>query len=81
MITLTSKDSGAVIGTITEADLKLLVDQFEEESSTDRDYFINEQTVQLLEENGATPTLAALLRQAIAGTDGTDGTDIVWTRG
>ncbi|MFY2763652.1 hypothetical protein [Arenimonas sp. MALMAid1274] len=78
MITLTQKDSGAVIGTITEADLKLLVDSFEEESSTDRDYYIDEQTVQMLQDNGAEPTLCALLRKAI-GTTG--GTDIVWSRG
>lgn len=78
MITLSTKDSGAVIGTITEADLKLLVDQFEEESSTDRDYYVDEQTVQMLEENGAAPSLAALLRQAIGGGE---GVDIVWSRG
>ena len=78
MITLTAKDSGAVIGTLTEAELQLLVDQFEEESSTDRDYYIDEQTVQMLEENGATPALAALLRKAIGNSD---GVDIVWSRG
>lgn len=78
MITLTAKDSGAVIGTLTEAELQLLVDQFEEESSTDRDYYIDEQTVQMLEENGATPSLAALLRKAIGNSD---GVDIVWSRG
>ena len=77
MITLSLKDSGTVIGTIGEADLQLLMDQFEEESSSDRDYYIDEQTVQMLEENGAPATLAALLRQAIAGGD---GVDIVWSR-
>jgi hypothetical protein len=78
MITLSAKDSGTLIGTITEAELQLLVDQFEEESSTDRDYYIDEQTVQMLEENGATPSLAALLRKAIGSSD---GVDIVWSRG
>ena len=77
MITLTSKDSGTVIGTITEADLKLLMDSFEEESSSDRDYYIDEQTVLMLEANGAGPELAALLRKAIGGSG---GTDIVWSR-
>lgn len=78
MITLTAKDSGAVIGSITETDLQLLVDQFEEESSRDRDYYIDEQTVQMLEQAGAAPTLAALLRQAIGSSE---GIDIVWSRG
>lgn len=77
MITLSAKDSGTVIGTISEADLQLLMDQFEEESSSDRDYYIDEQTVQMLEENGAPAALAALLRKAIGGGD---GVDIVWSR-
>jgi hypothetical protein len=78
MITLSSKDSGTVIGTISEADLKLLVDQFEEENSSDRDYYVAEQTVQMLEEAGASSTLTSLLRQAIGSSD---GVDIVWSRG
>ena len=77
MITLRLKDSGATLGSISEADLQVLVDQFEEESSTDRDYFIDEQTVQLLEEAGASPDACALLRKALAGTD---GIDIIWSR-
>lgn len=77
MITLRLKDTSQTLGTITEADLKLLVDQFEEESSKDRDYFVDEQTVQMLEGVGASTTLTALLRSAIAGSD---GIDIVWSR-
>ena len=77
MITLRLKDSGATLGSIGEADLQVLVDQFEEESSTDRDYFIDERTVQIIEEAGASPALCALLRQALAGTD---GIDIIWSR-
>lgn len=78
MITLTAKDTGAVIGTITETDLKLLLDRFEEESSVDRDYYVDEQTVQMLEDAGAAPALTALLRKAIGGSE---GVDIVWSRG
>ena len=77
MITISLKDSGSLVGTVSEAELQLLMDQFEEESSTDRDYYIDEQTVQMLEANGATPALAALLRKAIGGSD---GVDIVWAR-
>ena len=77
MITLRLKDSGNVLGQISEADLLVFVDQFEEESSTDRDYFVNEQTVQLLEEAGASPDACALLRRGIAGGE---GIDIVWSR-
>jgi hypothetical protein len=77
MITLRLKDSGATLGSISEADLQVLVDQFEEESSTDRDYFIDEQTVQLLEGAGASPDACALLRKAVGSSD---GIDIVWSR-
>jgi nucleoid-associated protein YejK len=77
MITLRLKDSGATLGSISEADLQVLLDQFEEESSTDRDYFIDEQTVQLLEDAGASPDTCALLRKAVGSSD---GIDIVWSR-
>ena len=78
MITISLKTSGSLVGTISDAELQLLMDQFEEESSTDRDYYVDEQTVQMLEQNGATPALAALLRKAIGNSD---GVDIVWARG
>jgi processive 1,2-diacylglycerol beta-glucosyltransferase len=42
------------------------MDELEEESSTDRDYFINIETVDMLEEDGADPALLALLRDALA---------------
>ena len=76
MITISLKD-GRALGQVNEADLKVLVDQYEEESSTDRDYFVCEQTVGLLEEAGASPDFTAMLRAALAGTD---GIDIVWSR-
>ena len=78
MITISLKTSGSLVGTISDAELQLLMDQFEEESSTDRDYYVDEQTVQMLEQNGASPALAALLRKAIGNSD---GVDIVWARG
>ena len=76
MITISLKD-GAALGQVGLADLKILVDQFEEESSTDRDYFVCEQTIALLEEAGASPGFTAMLRGAVAGSD---GIDIVWSR-
>lgn len=79
MITLSLKDGASTLGTISEDDLKLLVDQFEEESSTDRDYYVDEQTVQMLEDAGASAALCSLLRGALAGRE--DGIDIVWRRG
>jgi hypothetical protein len=79
MIQISLKDSGTALGSIGEADLKILVDQFEEESSTDRDYFVSADTLAMLEEAGISPDFAALLRTALGSGDG-EGVDIVWTR-
>jgi hypothetical protein len=76
VITLSFKDGGAVIGTIDDADLQMLVDQLEEESEEDTDYYIDPATIDLLEQNGASTHLVALLKQAV-GESG--GVDIVWS--
>jgi hypothetical protein len=76
VITLSLKDSGAALGTIDEADLRLLMDQLEEESETDTDYYINAATIDILEESGASAQLIALLKEAVGDTD---GVDVVWS--
>ena len=77
MITLHNIDTDTPLGTISEADLQILIDVLEEESSEDRDYFIDEPTVDLLEQRGATAPLVALLRGAIGGSE---GVEIRWDR-
>jgi hypothetical protein len=77
MPTIREKGSGQLIGRISGSDLQFLRDQLEEESSDDRDYYIDEATVQMLEEDGAPATLITLLRNAVAGHS--DGLDISWT--
>jgi hypothetical protein len=77
MPTLHAKDSGQLIGRISDSDLQFLMDQLEEESSDDRDYYIDEATIEMLEEDGASAALVALLRSAVA--DHSEGLDIVWT--
>lgn len=78
MITLRDTETGATIGTISEADLETLVHALEEESATDRDYYIQAETVDFLEEEEASAELVALLRKAL---DGKDGIEISWSRG
>lgn len=78
MITLHDKDSGASIGAITEEDLALLVDSLEMESSTDTDYYIQEGTIALLEADGASAELLAVLRSALGAKP---GVEVAWTRG
>jgi len=76
-IRISNKATGATIGHISEADLQFLLDQLEEESSKDVDYFINAQTLDMFESAGASAPLIALLRQAVGSTD---GIDIVWKK-
>jgi len=67
MIQLHDKDTGALIGTISEDNLKFLIDELEEESGEDQDYYINETTVDMFEEGGADKALVTLLRGALNG--------------
>ncbi|MBN1630271.1 MAG: galactosyldiacylglycerol synthase [Thermoleophilia bacterium] len=78
MITLSVKDTGAVLGTIDEADLRLLIDQLEEETETDTDYFVSPVTIEMLQEAGARPELVEMLRRAVGDSE---GVDIMWTEG
>ncbi len=77
MIQLQDAESGAPIGPITDAQLEFLVDRLEEESPDDRDYYINQATVDAFEQKGADPALVALLRKALGERD---EMEIRWTR-
>jgi len=65
MIELRDKSNGRVVGSISENQLQFLVDQLEEESSTDTDYYLNTATLDMFAENGIDPQLLALLREAL----------------
>lgn len=75
MITLSLKDGGAVLGTIEEADLQVLIDQLVEETDEDTDYYVNSLTIELLEQNGASARLVGLLKEAVGDSE---GVDVVW---
>ena len=77
MIVLTNKDTGIELGRITEAQLQFLVDQLEEESPTDTDYWLNRAELEILKENGADPELLALLEQ---GMGEADDMEVSWAR-
>jgi hypothetical protein len=67
MLQLYDKATGGLIGTITEDNLQFLIDQLEEESDDDQDYYLNEATLDLFEKNGADNALVSLLRCALNG--------------
>jgi len=50
---------------IERADLDFLIDVLEEESSTDRDYYVDRDTLDYLAERGAEVSLLSALRQAL----------------
>ena len=55
------------VGTITEEQLRMLTDEMEEESSTDRDYYVTRETLDMFEDDGLDPSLVAMLRRAMGG--------------
>jgi len=70
VIDLYNADTNALLGEITEQDLKVLVDALEEESSEDQDYYITPETIDVIGENGrATDHLLNLLRKALGASD------------
>jgi hypothetical protein len=77
MIDLYNAATNQLIGSITEADLKVLVDALEEEGINDQDYYIDEATIDVIADGKATEHLVGLLRRALAAGD---GVDIRWQR-
>ena len=77
MIQLHDTDTGASIGAITEDNLRFLIDQLEEESGEDQDYYINETTLDIFEKGGADTALVSLLRSAL---NGRTEMEIRWSR-
>ena len=76
MIKLYDAQTGAEIGEITQEQLDFLIRQLEEESAEDRDYYINVDTLDYFAQQGADPSLIALLRKALGGRT---EMDIRWT--
>jgi len=66
------KDGNRYLGSISDADVKVLVDELEEEDIADTDYFINGDTVDILEASGASKALVDMLLAAIGDSDGVD---------
>jgi hypothetical protein len=77
MIDLYNAGTNELLGSITDADLKVLVDHLEEESAEDQDYYIDAATIDVIGDGQATEHLLGLLRKAL-GT--AEGVDIRWQR-
>ena len=77
MIELRDKDTNEPLGTIDDSELRFLVDELEEESPTDRDYYIDSDTIDMLEDDGAPKSLTDLLRRILGSRD---GVEVLWRR-
>ena len=77
MIDLYIKDTNQLVGSVTDADLQVLIDGLEEESSEDTDYYITAATIDLLGDGRASDHLLGLLRKALGSSD---GVEIRWQR-
>jgi hypothetical protein len=77
MIDLYNDETNQLIGSITEADLKVLTDALEEESGEDQDYYIDQATIDLIGDGRATEHLLKVLRDALGSSE---GLEIRWNR-
>ena len=77
MIDLYDATTNRLIGSISDADLQILADALEEESAEDRDYFIDQPTIDMLAEARAPEHVLALLRGAVGSGE---GLEIRWER-
>ena len=77
MIDLYDDATKQLIGSITEADLQVLVDALEEKSLNDHDYYIDAATIDVVADGTATEHLVKLLRAALGANE---GVDIRWQR-
>ena len=72
MIDLFNAQTNQLIGAITPADLKVLVEALEEESPNDQDYYVTADTIDLIADGRATEHLVSLLRTALGSAEGVD---------
>ncbi len=77
MIDLYDNATNKKIGSITESDLKVLVDYLEKESPEDHDYFIDQATIDYMADGRATDHLVNLLCTTVGSSD---GVEIRWER-
>ena len=77
MIDVFRSDTNELIGSITDADLQVIVDALEEESEDDQDYWIDKATIDVLGDGRATEHLLGVLRKALGSSD---GVEIRWQR-
>jgi hypothetical protein len=77
MFELRDKATDEPLGTISDEELQFLTDELEEESPADRDYYLDSVTIDMLQDDGAPPSLIALLRRILGSQE---GIEVRWRR-
>ncbi len=77
MVRLYDAQTGEPVGQIMEGDLQFLIDQLEETSESDQDYYIDEATLAMLADEGGDDRLIEVLRRGMAGRE---GYEVRWER-
>lgn len=77
MIRLHDKETGEHLGNISGEHLQFLIDNLEEESGRDQDYYIDAATIEMLEARGGDHRLLSILRTALQNRE---GMEIYWAR-
>lgn len=72
MIDLFDNETDRLLGRITQEQLRLLIDNLEETDASDRDYYLDVATLDLLEDEGADAELIQLLRNSLGDREGID---------
>ena len=78
MIIVYDNSTQAKLGEITQDQLQFLIDQLEETSLEDQDYYVDANTLTMLTEAGADVELIELLQ---SGMGDRDGYEIRWSKG
>jgi len=77
MIKLKNKESGEMLGSISDDELQFLIDHLEEEFDEDTDYYLNRATVEMLSAEGAPRPLMDILEHSLGDHD---DVEVQWVR-
>jgi hypothetical protein len=77
MIRLKNKETGDILGSISEDELQFLIDHLEEEFEEDTDYYLNRVTIEALKDQGANRALMDILEHALGDND---DVEVAWVR-
>jgi processive 1,2-diacylglycerol beta-glucosyltransferase len=75
MIKVFDRETGSSLGSLTEDQLDFLIENLEEESTRDQDYYIDKDVIEMLEKKGIAADLKEFLQRALGSRK---GAEIVW---